>query len=273
MIYDGFIFFNELDLLEIRLNILSNCVDRFVLVEATRTFQGKSKPLYFNENKQMFSKFKDRIIHVVVDDLPLDAVPFDREHFQRDAILRGLHGCGAEDLIILSDLDEIPNPEVIPKSLEKGQIGFFKQKLFYYTLNTKCLELDSLPWSLVVRYDEIGSPANLRKRLVAYQAAMLSKDDLDSSFKIIENGGWHFSYLGSPETIVTKIEAFSHDELNVDEFKSIHNIQSAIANGRDIFGRKLSFANAAVEELPKFIVENFSTYKDKGLLNSSINLI
>lgn len=266
LIYDTFVFFNELDLLEIRLNILNDHVDRFVLVEATRTFQGKSKPLYFEENKQRFAKFKDKIIHVIVDDLPVNSLPFDREHFQRDAILRGLSDCSSEDLIILSDLDEIPNPEVIPKHIEKGRIALFIQKLFYYTLNTKCAELEILPWSLIVNFDEIGSPAALRKRVVAYHSAMLSKAALDSSFKIIENGGWHFSYLGGPAAIRTKIEAFSHDELNVDEFKSIHNIQMAIANGRDIFGRKLTFVNAADDELPKFIVENFSTYKNKGLL-------
>lgn len=271
MIYDTFIFFNELDLLDIRLNILNDSVDRFVLVEATQTFQGKPKPLYFDENKSKFSKFKHKITHVIVDDLPVNAAPFDREYFQRDAILRGLSGCNAEDLIILSDLDEIPNPEVIPKYLEKGQIGLFVQKLFYYTLNTKCVELENLPCSLIVSFDEIGLPAALRKRVVAYHSAMLSKADLDSHFKTFENGGWHFSYLGGPEAIKTKIEAYSHEELNIDEFKSIHNIQTAIANGRDIFGRKLSFANATIEELPKFIVENFSTYKNKGLLNFSLD--
>ncbi|MBV5330446.1 MAG: glycosyl transferase GT17 family protein, partial [Chlorobium sp.] len=120
MIFDTFIFFNEIELLDIRLNILNDCVDRFVLVEATKTFQGKHKPLFFEQSKHLFERYKDKIIHVVVDDLPVNAAPFDREYFQRDAILRGLDGCGSEDLIIISDLDEIPNPEVIPKYLEKG---------------------------------------------------------------------------------------------------------------------------------------------------------
>ena len=273
MIIDTFIFFNELELLDIRLNILNDCVDRFVLVEATRTFQGKPKPLYFEENKSKFSKFKHKITHVIVDDLPVNVAPFDREYFQRDAILRGLSGCSAEDLIILSDLDEIPNPEVIPKYLEKGLIGLFIQNFFYYTLHSKCVELESLPCSLIVNFDEIGLPAVLRKRVVAYHSAILSKAEPDPHFKFktIENGGWHFSYLGGPEAIRTKIEAYSHDELNIDEFKNIHNIQTAIADGRDIFGRKLSFADAAIEELPKFIVENFSAYKNKGLIDFSFD--
>ncbi|MBV5330447.1 MAG: glycosyltransferase, partial [Chlorobium sp.] len=149
------------------------------------------------------------------------------------------------------------------------QVGLFSQKLFYYTLNTKCVELDCLPWSLIVNFDEIGLPADLRKRVVAYHSAMLSKDKLDGSFKIIEDGGWHFSYLGSPEQIVTKIEAFSHDELNVNKFKKIYNIQSAIANRKDVFGRNLSFTSASFEELPKFIVDNVARYKNKGLLDFS----
>lgn len=267
MIYDTFIFFNELDLLEIRLNILDGVVDRFVLVEATRTFQGNPKPLLFETNKHRFAKFNDRIIHVIVDDIPIDAAPFDREHFQRNAILRGLKACEEDDLVLISDLDEIPNPEAIPASLEKGQIGFFVQKLFYYTLNTKCLELDSLPWSLIVRFNDIGLPADLRKLLVAYQATVLAKSELGSTFRIIEDGGWHFSYLGGPEIIAAKLEAFSHSELNLEKFKDLHHIRSAMSDGSDIFGRNLTFARAALEELPKFVRENFQEFRAKGLLH------
>lgn len=267
MIVDTFIFFNELDLLEIRLNVLNDHVDRFVLVEATVTFQGKPKPLFFEHNKARFSKFLHKIVHVVVDDVPANVAPFDREYFQRDAILRGLDGCNATDLIIVSDTDEIPNPVAIPKSLPKGKVGLFRQSLFYYHLNTKCVELDFLPWSLAVNFDELGSPANLRKRVVAYHAALLSGTDPEPNFVLLENGGWHFSYLGSPAQIVAKIEAFSHDELNVNEFKDIQNIQSSIATGRDIFGRKLSFTSASQEDLPKYIIDNLSVYEEKGLLD------
>ena len=102
MIYDTFIFFNELDLLTIRLNILDGAVDKFVLVESTKTFQGTNKPLFFNENKEKYLKFSKKIIHIIVDDMPTRASAWEREYFQRDGILRGLSKCSNSDLIIIS---------------------------------------------------------------------------------------------------------------------------------------------------------------------------
>lgn len=131
-VFDSFIFFNELDLLQIRLSVLAPHVDRFVLVEATHSFQGQTKPLYFEKNRQRFAPFLDKIEHVVVDNFPDAASPWDREHFQRDAILRGLASCADDDLVIISDADEIPRPQAIPRDLDAGVIALLKQRLFYY---------------------------------------------------------------------------------------------------------------------------------------------
>ena len=137
MVYDTFTFFNELDLLEIRLNELNDVVDKFVLTEATLTFQGKPKPLYFNENKQRFKSFEGKIIHVVVDQYPEN--PADNswiyEHHQRDMIAKGLRNCLPEDTIIVSDIDEIPDPEKVKSTLTSDAIKIFKQRMFYYFLN------------------------------------------------------------------------------------------------------------------------------------------
>src|SRR5690349_24880068 len=118
MTYDCFTFFNELDLLEIRLNVLNPVVDKFVLVESTRTFQNKPKPLYFQQNATRFSAFKDKIIHIVVDQFPdfgdwTEANSWTLEHHQRNSINRGLTRCTRDDVVIISDLDEIPRPETI----------------------------------------------------------------------------------------------------------------------------------------------------------------
>ena len=118
MIYDCFTFFNELDLLEIRLNVLNDVVDKFVLVEATTTFSGTPKPLYFNENKKRFDKFASKIIHVIINDTPIQPKTIIGEYwswefFQRNAIVRGLVNCKETDTILISDLDEIPNPNQI----------------------------------------------------------------------------------------------------------------------------------------------------------------
>lgn len=137
VVYDCFQFFNELDILKIRLNVLAPVVDRFVISEATETFSGLKKPLYYEENKHLFAKFADKIIHVVVDDTPQGGT-HERDTFQKNAVTRGLSNCKDEDIILFSDLDEIPNPDKICEILQNFQedkIYHFAQRLFYCYLN------------------------------------------------------------------------------------------------------------------------------------------
>lgn len=267
-IFDSFIFFNELDLLEMRLNLLAPHVDRFVLVEATRSFQGQPKPLFFSDNRQRFAAFLDKIEHVVVDDFPENATTWDREHFQRDAILRGLGDCDDEDLVIVSDADEIPRPETIPRELEKGVVALLKQRLFYYRLNLGCVEMSDMPWSAVLRRRDLDSPATLRKRIVDVHSALLTGGDVGiKPFQIVEGGGWHFSYLGSAKNAVAKIEAFSHDEFNAPQFKDLDAIEDAINSGRDLLGRRLTFQIVPDTELPQYVQKHRAELLAKGLLS------
>lgn len=107
MIYDTFMFFNELELLELRLNELNGVVDKFVLVEATRTFTNKPKPLYYAENKQRFSQFNDKIIHIIVDDSPDSDNPWVLDRYQKNCVGRGLRNAAPDDIVVFSDADEI----------------------------------------------------------------------------------------------------------------------------------------------------------------------
>ena len=206
MIYDTFIFFNELDLLTIRLNILDDVVDKFVLVESTKTFQGKNKPLFFKENKKKYSKFLKKIIHIIVDDMPASATAWEREYFQRDAIIRGLSQCSNSDLIIISDLDEIPDPKKIPKKILSNEKVLFDQKQYYYFLNNICNEIPNLPCSLIIRFSDSIYPSQIRKVICENHSRILSNLPVSSEFKILKNSGWHFSYLGGVERIINKIE-------------------------------------------------------------------
>jgi beta-1,4-mannosyl-glycoprotein beta-1,4-N-acetylglucosaminyltransferase len=119
MVYDTFIFFNELELLELRLNELSDVVDRFILVEATRTFTNKPKPLYYAENKHLFSKFNHKITHIIVEDLPESDNPWILERFQRNCISRGFNNMSDDDIIMISDTDEIPRAEIVKEVTNK----------------------------------------------------------------------------------------------------------------------------------------------------------
>ena len=132
-IFDCCIYLDEDFLLDLRFNILNNFIDYFVIVESNRTWQNNKKNFNFNVNK--FKNFSDKIIYIKVEDMPDGENPWLRENFQRNCITRGLLKANKEDLIIISDADEIPNPEKIINFDPNKKYGVFEQKQFYYKLN------------------------------------------------------------------------------------------------------------------------------------------
>lgn len=264
MLIDAFIFFNELDLLDIRLHLLNEKVDIFVLVEGKKTFQGADKPLHFSENKDRYRKFLNKIIHIVVDDYPGCCTPFEREHFQREAILRGIKNIPSNSLFMLSDVDEIPNPEAIPPVVDKKSITLFNQNQYYYKLNLHCVERSLLPGSVLINLCDLVSPSKLRIELFNFQSKYIAGTLGETNVSIIENGGWHFSFLGGVKKIQEKIEAFSHDEFNLEEIKEDESISECIQKGLDIFGRNFSYRRVGILEMPFYISENLDKYEKLG---------
>jgi len=255
MVYDCFIFFNELDLLEIRLNELNDLVDKFVLVEADRTFQNTPKPFIFEDNKERFSKFLDKIIHIKITKYPLfipiinPFSPWKIEFFQRDSIVKGLVKCNPNDVILISDVDEIPDRDILKKQLTNGvnKIYGLKMDMFMYYLDNKlifdggsnmtkqeskngiwhCTAL--LPYKLLKK-----KPYRIRKEIMRTMRR-------GPIYEIIPNAGWHFTYIGGAKKIIEKLEAFSHTEYNFQKYKDEKNINDLIQNGKDLFGRDLEF--------------------------------
>ncbi len=247
MIYDCFIFFNELDLLEIRLNTLNSVVDRFVLVEATRTFSNINKPLFFKKNKKRFKKFEDKIIHIVVEEYPPFESAWDYEWHQRNSILKGLTNCKSDDVILISDIDEIPNPIQIDKYKKSSGIKVFKQKMFYYFLNK--IDLINPYWTGV--------------RMLSYSDFIKNGSSPQKTRHLrgtlVNNGGWHFSYLGGAEKIAEKIKSFSHQEYNSNTYTDLVKIQERIENGYDLLDLKNTKRYVGIEmdeSFPKYIREN-----------------
>lgn len=252
MIYDCFIFYNELDLLEIRLEELKDVVDFFVLVEATKTFTNRPKKLYYNENKHLFGKFVDRIIHIVVDDLPV--APKDTweiQFHQRNAISRGLTNCQPEDIVIISDVDEIPRASVVGGFT--GDIALLEQNFYYYKFN--CLSA-SEKWAIpaILRYRLMITPQIIRR---------LWYDQVNRKIiPIIPNAGWHFSYLGDAEHIRTKLESFSQQDFVTDELRNLNNISEKMEDGIDLFNRpgKIWQYVEIDESYPAYILNNRAKY-------------
>jgi beta-1,4-mannosyl-glycoprotein beta-1,4-N-acetylglucosaminyltransferase len=282
MIYDCFSFFNEFDILEIRLNTLKDVADKFVLLEATRTYQGKEKPLYFNENKARYKEFEDRIIHIILDEYP----PYEGksawilERYQREMIIKGWTNCKDDDIVLVSDVDEIPDPEMIKKYKDKPGVFLFRQHAFYYYLN--CLNVSQggdYRWdgTVMCKYKYHLKPMELRKMSIIHAGTCVDEflPRMYAKFKFllwrlkhfrnvkrIENGGWHFSYMGGVERIIKKIEAFAHTEYNKEKYKDPEKISEALKAGKDIFGRGFEYKFVPLDNsFPKYILEHKEKYK------------
>lgn len=281
MVYDCFQFFNELDILKLRLHIMNPVVDRFVISEATETFSGNPKPLYYEENKEMFAEFADKIIHVVVDDTP-PGYTHDRDTFQKNAVGRGLKDCTDEDIIIFSDLDEIPNPEKIKEILQnfdRTKIYHFAQRLFYCYLNME--EVSGSLLSYAGEFPEAertrdGIPGRKKwigSKMCSYsllkeqklQLGELRFPERKACGIRVEDGGWHFGYMGGhgekdvKKRVAEKVRSAAHQEYNKAEVLS--DVADRIKDGKDIFGRNASFVQVEIDEtFPEYLRENQEEY-------------
>lgn len=232
-IYDCFTFYNELELLDLRLAELYSKVDYFVLVEATTTFQNQPKDLYYKDNEHRYRQYSDKIIHVVVDDMPMNTDPWQNERFQRDAILRGLVNADPEDIAIISDVDEFIRPETVdyirqnPRQAYGLRMPYFNFKFNYMLINDNesyCV------WATAGQVGALTSPEDLRRsRWVLHQ---LPYNFDDGTVAMLEHAGWHFTYIGDDEFIKNKIKSFAHSELNTAEVLNSIDVKSSIAQQR-----------------------------------------
>ena len=225
MTYDCFTFFNELDLLEIRLNVLKDVVDKFVLVESVKTFTGRDKDLVFEKNKDRFAVFADRIIHVVVRDYPPYESPWIYETIQRNHIADGLVDARPDDVVMVSDVDEIPSPEAVRKYAPTPGIKGFNQTYYAFYLNylnvrqrrwigTKMLSYADFCHvfdDVQVVYDEY-LPRAYNEMTTASKIRMRSLPVRLGGCTIIRNGGWHFTSLGGVAAVIEKLKSYSHQE-------------------------------------------------------------
>ena len=256
MVYDCFIFFNELDLLEIRLNILSPVVDKFVLVEADRTFTNENKIFFFEENKEQFEPFLEKIIYIKITDYELEyKSAWDMEFYQRNKIHEGIKNCQENDVIIISDIDEIPNPDEIIK-YKHGKYGLglscLRLVFFYYFLNYQ---------KIIKKYFYMAKIITFSAYVNGKWTPQKIRDGKNDS--MIKKGGWHFSYLGGYEMIKYKIKSFAHQEFNNEKYVN-EKIIEKIRKGYDLFDRKgYRFVPVKIKKrtFPEYIVDNQEKYK------------
>ncbi len=268
-VFDVFPFFNELDLLEIRLNILDPYVDFFVLSEGTKDFQGSDKILYYDENKDRFKKFNDKIIHNIVEDNNTNLHAYDRDIFQKNNIKNVLlEHVSEDDAILFGDLDEVPNPDAVEQLAD-----FFESDVIYHFAQENCIsylnlvETTGLIQAMTPDFEYgndrrrwLGTKVVGKPTLDKYTMTELRHWHSEDKNSRVFPGGWHWSYVGSEglsveERLIKKCECSSHPEINNEQIKSG---VSKVKENRDPIGR--DYAQYKIvpidESYPDYIINN-----------------
>lgn len=254
-IYDCFLFFNELDILEIRLQELYDHVDYFVLVESLDTFQGNQKPLFYEENKERFEQFADKIIHVIVKDYTYGGNPWDVEAYQRNQIMRGLGNCQPDDIILVSDVDEIPRADILPLVCqmiddEKNHYLRFEQPICRFYLNCKDYMYPCPNW--------IGTCATTYQMLCQATPQGV-RECRYAAIPLLRQAGWHFTSMGGLAAFIQKIESYSHHE---DRYRPELRTQEYIVGYMHTYCHLVPIN----ERYPKYVFENLSLFIKKGFI-------
>jgi beta-1,4-mannosyl-glycoprotein beta-1,4-N-acetylglucosaminyltransferase len=291
-IYDCFMYFDEDLLLDLRLNSLNKFVKKFVITEATYSHNGNKKELKFDISK--FSKFKEKITYIVIDEKPkniLELVDDDskekrgeklilngmaRDYFQRENLTKGLVDTVDDDLILISDLDEIPNLEHLDFSNIKNNILIFEQKIFYYKLN---LIYNDFVWhgTKATKKKNFLSPQWLRnikgKNYPKWRLDTFFSKKKYSNLIFLKNGGWHFTCLKTPEQLEKKLLNFAHHYEFEESGLKLEDIKKLIKEKRIIYDYKVdqkkykwsgksTLKKVSADILPEYISSNLKYYKE-----------
>ena len=274
MVYDCIPFFNEIDILNLRLHILDPLVDRFIIEEATVTFSGEPKELCFEKNKDLFKEFLHKIEYIVVDDSPVDVTTHERDKFQKNALIKGLKDASDEDVVILRDADQIRNPKVLKEIIDgfnPDKVYHFAQRMFYCYLNME--EVSGKLLSITGEFPGIrrkmwlGTKVFSKRSIPGEGIIFLREASTTAPGAVrVADGGWHFGYMGSSresnvsKRIGDKVVAAAHQEYNNQD--TLAEARDRILLGQDIFGRDAKFERVEIDEsYPDYLREHLDEYE------------
>ena len=276
-IYDCFLFFNEYDILEMRLEETYDYVDYFVIAESNKTHQNKDKPFNLEANWDRYTKYHDKIIYIKIKDMPDgegNTACWNRENFQRNAVTRGLVDAQPDDIIVVSDCDEMLRGSTydLMRNDTHHKLWVCRQPIFWGKLNY--FQLAPLGYnikSVAATYEHMVSPQHMRD--ARHWFLTLPIDFKDDTMMFIHHAGWDFSYLGSTDNARYKLLNFAHDECNhyaetVDlEYSYERNLNPIDPN------EPTKFERVVVDDyFPKVITNNLEKYQQHILPNATANL-
>ena len=291
-IFDCFMYFDEDVVLDVRLNLLSKYVDKFVIIESKYNHKGDERQPLFNINK--FDKFRDKIIYILKSDIPegIEKIQtsdnedeiyrksifnaWKRENLQRNQIMDGILDADKDDWIIVSDLDEIPNLEEINFNTIENKLIFFEQHMIYYKFN---LKLENFIWfgSKACKFKNLKSPQWLRdiktKKFPWWRIDTMFSKKKYRDIYFVKNGGWHFSYLKNPKDIEKKLKSYLHhidydkNPLGIEKIKNIINEKEAIYDlkvdqRKNKFEAKNQLIKIDINQMPSYIQNNIEKFRE-----------
>jgi hypothetical protein len=229
-VWDCFLFNDELALLEFRLRLLDPVVDHFVLVEATRTHTGRPKPAHFGENVARFDQYRQKIRHVLVDDMPEDAPPRALERYQHAAVWRGLDGVGPTDVVMVGDLDEVPDPAVVRElARTMRRPTRLLMRHFIFAANFE-LPDEWTDGTMAARGNQLGDPR---------MAVLMGDPDASWSAEndhVAPGAGCHLSYLGGRDAVAAKLRDTPHREFAVPALTRPRHVDRCVVLGVHVAG-------------------------------------
>ena len=261
MVFDCVPFFNELDILKLRMQILNPFVDWFVIEESSVTFSGEPKRMIFAENRHLFKEFEEKIRYVAVEDSPMEGVTtHERDKYQKNQLIRVLSDCRADDIIIFSDVDEIPKPETlirIIEGFEAGKIYHLAQRMFYCFLNME--EVSGNLLSITGEFPGVERRQWLGTKICSFAdlpsegiVFLREVSPADPRSVRVADGGWHFGYMGGDgerdvaKRIGVKVKAAAHQEYNSKRY--LNEAVDRLLCGEDIFDRDARFVRVEIDE-------------------------
>ncbi|MBM3571145.1 MAG: hypothetical protein FJX52_02115 [Alphaproteobacteria bacterium] len=267
-VYDCFGFNNEFDILDLRLAELDPVVDRFVLVESRESFSGLPKPLHFAQARHRYAAFNDRIIHVELDELPRTDDLWIRENFQREAISRGLPALSDHDIVIVSDVDEIPRRTAVEQIRDMSGLAIHGLRMPHFNLRLNYAQIIGTDAYFVFPMAANGrafarlGPQGMRNLRISLNRAHRAKR-VPADMRVLPHAGWHFSYMGDTDHVKLKLQSFAHRELSHSEALVTYTVDEAVRRRLDLFGRpNHRWEVLSINEyFPRTLVHNLSDYR------------
>ena len=275
-IYDCFTFYNEFDILELRLQEHWDYVDKFVIAEANTTHQGAPKEFLLEQNWDRFKPYADKIVHIKVDDMPQHANAWVPENFQRNALARGLMDAEENDVILISDCDELVRDAAF-EYIKENEHDLFVTRipLFYFKLNYMMYQPNqTIIGAMGVRRKHLQTPQRIRDMGVSLMQRPW--DYNDGRQCSIPHAGWHFSYFGNDDHVKNKIKSFAHRETNNEYILNQVNLDDIFKNKRGLDANNTTekFEIVEVDEyFPNTVVNNLEKYSDFIIPNAETNVL